>query len=384
MSAKDYYEVLGVDRTASEDEIKKAYRKLAVKYHPDKNPGDKEAEEKFKEISGAFEVLKDRDKRRKYDQFGHDAFRSGGSGSGGVDPFDLFRDVFGGGGGGGGGGFGSIFEDFFGGGSASGSMEQRGADLRVSVEITLEQAASGVEKEIKYQHHSECSSCSGSGAASGSGKIMCSTCGGVGQVASNQGFISIRRTCPTCAGSGVMIENPCVDCKGEGRKRSPTKIKVNVPKGVGDGNRLCSRGRGDAGPRGGPSGDLYVDVRIKSHEFLDRDEDDLFHEMMIPFTLATLGGVVQVPTLDGKVSLKIPSGTPSNKTFRIKDKGMPNLRSPSRTGDLYAKVIIQVPKKLTKEQREKLVEFGKSCGDKDLSAEEGFMGKAKRFFEGEN
>ena len=213
---------------------------------------------------------------------------------------------------------------------------------------------------------------------------MCSTCGGVGQVASNQGFISIRRTCPTCAGSGVMIENPCLECKGEGRKRSPTKIKVNVPKGVGDGNRLCSRGRGDAGPRGGPSGDLYVDVRIKSHEFLVRDEDDLFHEMMIPFTLATLGGVVQVPTLDGKVSLKIPSGTPSNKTFRIKDKGMPNLRSPSRTGDLYAKVIIQVPKKLTKEQREKLVEFGKSCGDKDLSAEEGFMGKAKRFFEGEN
>ena len=180
--------------------------------------------------------------------------------------------------------------------------------MRVSVEITLEQAASGVEKEIKYQHHAECSSCSGSGAASGSGKIMCSTCGGVGQVASNQGFISIRRTCPTCAGSGVMIENPCLECKGEGRKRSPTKIKVNVPKGVGDGNRLCSRGRGDAGPRGGPSGDLYVDVRIKSHEFLVRDEDDLFHEMMIPFTLATLGGVVQVPTLDGKVSLKIPSG----------------------------------------------------------------------------
>ena len=196
MSDKDYYEVLGVDRAASEDEIKKAYRKLAVKYHPDKNPGDIEAEEKFKEISGAFEVLKDRDKRRKYDQFGHDAFRGGGAASGGVDPFDLFRDVFGGGGGGGG-GFGSIFEDFFGGGSASGGMEQRGADLRVSVEITLEQAASGVEKEIKYQHHAECSSCSGSGAASGSGKIMCSTCGGVGQVASNQGFISIRRTCPT-------------------------------------------------------------------------------------------------------------------------------------------------------------------------------------------
>lgn len=382
MAEKDYYEVLGVDRSASEDEIKKAYRKLAVKFHPDKNPGDQEAEEKFKEVSAAFEVLKDSDKRRKYDQFGHDAFRGGASSGGGVDPFDLFRDAFGGGGGG---GFGSIFEDFFGGSPAGGSTEhQRGRDLRVSVEISLAQAASGVEKEIKYQHHAECSICSGSGAATGSGNVMCSTCGGIGQVASNQGFISIRRTCPSCSGSGVMIENPCSSCKGEGRKKSPTNIKVNIPKGVGDGNRLCSRGRGDAGPRGGPGGDLYVDVRIKQHDFFDRDEDDLFHEMMIPFTLAALGGTVQVPTLDGKVSLKIPPGTPSNKTFRIKNKGMPNLRSPSRMGDLYARVIIQVPQKLSKEQREKLVEFGKECGDKDLSGEEGFMGKAKRFFEGDN
>ena len=383
MAEKDYYEVLGVERSASEDEIKKAYRKLAIKYHPDKNPGDKEAEEKFKEISAAFEVLKDSDKRRKYDQFGHDAFRGGAAGGGGVDPFDLFRDAFGGGGGG---GFGSIFEDFFGGGSPAGVSpeHQRGRDLRVSVEISLAQAASGVEKEIKYQHYAECSTCAGSGAASGSGNVMCSTCGGIGQVASNQGFISIRRTCPTCSGSGVTIEDPCLSCKGEGRKKAPTNIKVNIPKGVADGNRLCSRGRGDAGPRGGPNGDLYVDVRIKQHAFFERDEDDLFHEMMIPFTLATLGGTVQVPTLDGKVSLKIPPGTPSNKTFRIKNKGMPNLRSPSRMGDLYARVIIQVPEKLSKEQREKLVEFGQSCGEKDLSAEEGFMGKAKRFFEGEN
>jgi molecular chaperone DnaJ len=383
MPEKDYYEVLGVNRAASDDEIKKAYRKLAVKYHPDKNPGNQEAEEKFKEVSAAFEVLKDSDKRRKYDQFGHDAFRGGAASAGGVDPFDLFRDAFGGGGGG---GFGSsIFEDFFGGSPAGSSTEhQRGQDLRVSVEISLAQAAAGVEKEIKYQNHAECSTCSGSGAATGSGNVMCSTCGGIGQVASNQGFISIRRTCPSCSGSGVMIENPCPSCKGEGRKKSPTNIKVNIPKGVGDGNRLCSRGRGDAGPRGGPSGDLYVDVRIKQHDFFDRDEDDLFHEMMIPFTLAALGGAVQAPTLDGKVSLKIPPGTPSNKTFRIKNKGMPNLRSPSRTGDLYARVIIQVPQKLSKEQREKLVEFGKACGDKDLSGEDGFMGKAKRFFESEN
>ena len=265
----------------NEDEIKKPTENLPSSITR-QNPGTKRLRRNSRK-SQALEVLKDRDKRRKYDQFGHDAFRVGGC-FGRSRPFDLFRDAFGGGGGGGG-GFGSIFEDFFGGGSASGGMEQRGADLRVPSKLPR---ASGIRRR-KGDQVSTSRECSlfWSGAASGSGKIMCSTCGGVGQVASNQGFISIRRTCPTCAGSGIMIENPCAECKGEGRKRSPTKIKVNVPKGVGDGNRLCSRGRGDAGPRGGPSGDLYVGVRIKSHEFLVRDEDDLFHEMMIPFTLAT-------------------------------------------------------------------------------------------------
>ena len=382
MSSRDYYEILGVGRSASDEEIKKAYRKLAIKYHPDKNPDDKEAEEKFKEISAAFEILKDPDKRRKYDQFGHDAFRGGGGASGGVDPFDLFRDVFGGGGGGGA-GFGSIFDDFFG-GSPSQSDGARGSDLRVSVTITLEQASQGIEKEIKYQHHDECQSCSGSGAASGSGKVMCSTCGGIGQVASNQGFISIRRTCPTCKGTGVTIEKPCKECRGEGRKKVQGTVKVNIPMGVSDGNRLCSRGRGDAGTQGGPRGDLYVDVNVRNHKFFERDEDDLFHEIMIPFTLATLGGTVQAPTLDGKVSLKIPSGTPCNKTFRIKDKGMPNLRMPSRKGDLYVRVVIDVPDKLSKEQRDALVHFSKASGDKNISPDEGFMDKAKRFFDGEN
>lgn len=381
MSARDYYETLGVGRNASEDEIKKAYRKLAIKFHPDKNPGNKEAEEKFKEISSAFEVLKDEEKRRKYDQFGHDAFRAGGSSASGVDPFDLFRDVFGGGGGSG--GFGSIFDDFFGGSSPS-QDGGRGSDLRVSVSISLEQASTGVEKEIKYHHHDICTRCKGTGASPGSGKVMCSTCGGIGQVASNQGFISIRRTCPTCKGSGVTIEKPCHVCRGEGRSRIQGSVKVNIPKGVSDGNRLCSRGRGDAGLRGGTRGDLYVDVNVKPHEFFERDEDDLFHEIMIPFSLATLGGNIQSKTLEGKVSLKIPPATPSNKTFRIKDKGMPNLRSPSRRGDLYVRVNVKVPEKLTKEQREKLIEFANSCGDENVNQDEGFMNKAKRFFDSDN
>lgn len=382
MSQKDFYEVLGIERNASSEDIKKAYRKLAIKYHPDKNPGDQKAEEKFKEISAAFEVLKDEEKRQKYDQFGHDAFSGGGGFSRGVDPFDLFKDVFGGGGGGG--GFGSIFDDFFGGSSGGPASEgSQGADLRVSVKITLEQAAKGVEKEIKYHHHGECVKCEGSGASSGSGKVMCATCGGIGQVASNQGFISIRRTCPTCSGTGVMIEKPCQECKGEGRIRKQGKVKVKVPPGVSHGNRLCSRGRGDAGARGGSAGDLYVDVLIEDHPLFERDEDDLFHDIQIPFALAALGGTIEVPTLDGKVSLKVPAGTQSNKTFRLRDHGMPNLRYASRKGDLYVKIAIEVPKKLSKEQKDSLINFAKSCGEKNYSEDDGFLNKAKKFFENE-
>jgi len=383
MPDKDFYQVLGVNRDASDSEIKKAYRKLAIQFHPDKNPGNKEAEEKFKEISAAFDILKDPEKRSKYDQFGHDAFR-GGHSSGGVDPFDLFKDVFGGGGGRG--GFGSIFEDFFGGGGGGGRASEgvSGNDLRVTVSISLEQSASGVEKEIKYSRHLECSECEGSGSADGSSKTMCPTCGGVGQVASNQGFISIRRTCPTCNGSGVKIENPCNSCSGQGRKKSSDSVKVKIPAGIHDGSRLCSRNRGDAGPQKGPFGDLYVDVQVKAHDLFERDEDDLFHELFIPFTLSTLGGTVETPTLDGKVTLKIPPGTPCNKTFRIRDNGMPNLRSPSHRGDLYVKIVIEVPKNLNKEQRQKLVDYGLSCGEEDLSSESGILDKAKRFFDGDN
>ena len=285
---------------------------------------------------------------------------------------------------GGGGGFGSIFDDFFGGSSGGGSNEgSRGSDLRVSVSITLEQASTGVEKEIKYHHHGECSKCDGSGASAGSGKVMCSTCGGIGQVASNQGFISIRRTCPSCSGSGVMIEKPCQQCNGDGRTRKQGKVKVKIPPGVSHGNRLCSRGRGDAGSRGGPSGDLYVDVNIDDHALFERDEDDLFYDVQIPFALAALGGSIEVPTLDGKISLKIPSGTQSNKTFRLKNHGMPNLRYSSRKGDLYVKISIQVPTKLSKEQKDSLIQFAKSCGEENFSETDGFLGKAKKFFEGD-
>jgi molecular chaperone DnaJ len=381
MAANDFYQTLGVSRDASDSEIKKAYRKLAVQYHPDKNPGNKEAEEKFKEISAAFDVLKDPEKRAKYDQFGHDAFR-GGHTSGGVDPFDLFRDVFGGSGGG---GFGSIFEDFFGGSSSSNASDGiRGNDLRVTVSITLEQAAKGVEKEIKYSRHTECSPCDGSGSSDKSSKTMCHTCGGVGQVASNQGFISIRRKCPTCNGSGITIDNPCSSCNGQGRSKSSDSVKVKIPAGINDNSRLCSRGRGDAGPLNGPFGDLYVDVQVTPHKVFERDEDDLFHELYIPFTLATLGGTVEAPTLDGKVTLKIPAGTPCNKTFRIRDKGMPHLRSPANKGDLYVKTIIDVPTNLNKEQKQKLVDFGVSCGDKDIGDDSSILKKAKRFFEADS
>jgi len=379
-SKRDFYEVLGVSREASADEIKKAYRKLAIKYHPDKNPGNAEAEEKFKEAAHAYEILKDPEKKAAYDRYGHAAFdaaggRPGGGGGGGFhDPFDIFREVFGGGGGGG--GMGGIFEEFFSGGRGG---VQSGADLRYDLNISLEEAASGLEKKIRYRHHGVCSRCHGEGAEPGSGKVRCQTCGGAGQVTTSRGFFSVRQVCPDCSGAGVVIEKPCHVCQGEGREVKDSEIKVRIPAGVDTGSRLRSAGKGEAGLRGAPAGDLYIIIHVAEHELFKREGDDLHCDVPIKFTLAALGGSIEVPTLDGRANLKIPAGTQSGTTFRMRGKGMPSLRSSSK-GDQYVHIFVEVPTSLTGDQRKALEEFAEACGDADKPVGEGFFEKARRFF----
>ncbi len=375
---RDYYEILGVDRNASASDIKKAYRKLAVKFHPDKNPDDKEAEDRFKELGEAYEILMDDDKRAAYDRYGHAAFAQGGGGGGmrGVDPFDVFREVFGGGGGGGGG----IFEEFFGGGGRRDrSGRQRGSDLRYDLQITLEEAATGVEKQLELEKFAKCDKCSGSGSADGSGTNTCSTCGGAGQVISSRGFFQVQQTCPSCGGSGQTIANPCTKCGGDGRAQKSTRIKLKIPAGIANGSRLRTSGNGDAGVRGGPSGDLYVVIHIREHEIFERDENDLFCEVPISFAKAALGGELSVPTLEGKSSIKVPPGTQNGTIFRIRNKGITFLNS-SRKGDLHVRVQVEVPTKLNSSQREKLQDFADSIGDKNSPMSESFIEKAKRFF----
>jgi molecular chaperone DnaJ len=381
--ANDYYELLGVARDASEADLKKAYRKLAVKYHPDKNPGDATAEAKFKEISEAYDVLKDADKRAAYDRYGHAAFKQGGMGNagggrggmGGHDPFDIFREAFGGGGGGG------IFEEFFGGGGgsrASGGAEH-GADLRYDLEISLEEAAKGTEKEIRYRRPVSCKKCGGSGAEPGSKKVTCPTCGGAGQVTSNRGFISFRQVCPSCQGAGQTIEKPCSDCRGEGRVMDSSTVKVRIPAGVATGSKLRSAGKGEAGHMGGQAGDLYIIIHVKDHELFERHDNDLFCEVPIKFTLAALGGSISVPTLFGKGSLKIPAGTQTGTTFRLREQGIPALRG-ARKGDLLIRVQVEVPTKLTSDQKSKLEDYAEACGDPANPVSEPFVEKAKKFF----
>jgi len=389
MAKEDYYDLLGVGRDASEAELKKAYRKQAVKYHPDKNPGDAAAEEKFKEISQAYEVLKDAEKRAAYDRYGHAAFEGGagrgpggfGGGGGGFhDPFDIFREVFGGGGGGGGFGGGGIFDEMFGGGSGGGSGGSRdGSDLRYDLEISLEDAAKGVEKELSFRKNVTCSRCNGSGAEPGSKKVTCPTCQGTGQVERGLGNIRFRQPCPTCGGAGQTIEKPCTRCRGEGRESQTAKVKVRIPAGVDTGSRLRSVGNGEAGLAGGQPGDLYVVLTVKEHEIFERHGQDLFCEIPIKFTLAVLGGSIEVPTLFGKATLKIPSGTQSGTTFRLRSKGIPSLRGGSQ-GDQLVRVHVEVPKKLSDEQRSLLEEFAKISGDADQPTEEGWFEKAKKFF----
>lgn len=380
MSQQDYYELLGVDKNASDEDLKKAYRKKAVQFHPDKNPGNKEAEEMFKKVSEAYEVLKDPQKRAAYDRYGHAAFQQGGGagprgGGGGFhDPFDIFRDVFGGGRGGGGGG---IFEEMFGGGGGGGDRD--GADLRYDLEITLEEAAKGLEKEISFRKAVTCERCHGNGAEPGSKRVTCPTCKGHGQIRRSGGIITFTQTCPTCGGAGQRIEKPCSACRGEGRTPKTTKLNVRIPAGVETGSRLRSSGNGEAGLPGGQPGDLYIVINVREHELFERHGNDLFCEIPIKFTLATLGGSIEVPTLTGKASLKIPAGTQSGTTFRLKGKGMPSLRGGS-TGDQLVRVHVEVPQSLSSEQRKILEEFARVSGDAEEPMAKSFFEKAKKFF----
>ncbi len=387
MAKDDYYELLGVEKTATAEEMKKAYRKKAVQFHPDKNPGNKEAEEMFKKVSHAYEVLSDADKRAAYDRYGAAAFEGGGgvprgpggfggAGGGGFhDPFDIFREVFGQQGGGGGGG---IFEEMFGGGGARDGGRD-GADLRYDLEITLEEAARGLEKEISFRKAMACERCDGSGAEPGSRRVTCPTCRGAGQIRRSGGIITFTQTCPTCGGAGTKVDKPCTACRGEGRVAKNTKLNVRIPPGVDTGSRLRSTGNGEAGMAGGQNGDLYIVLAVKEHELFERQGEDLFCEIPIKFTLATLGGPIEVPTLFGKASLKIPPATPSGTTFRLRSKGMPSLRG-GHQGDQLVRVQVEVPQSLTAEQRKILEEFARVSGDAAEPTSKTFFEKAKKFF----
>ncbi len=375
---RDYYEVLSVERSASGEELKRSYRKLAVKFHPDKNPDDPHAEERFKELGEAYDVLMDQDKRSAYDRFGHAAFAQGTAGRGGFhDPMDIFREVFGGAMGGGGGG---IFETFFGGGaSVDRDGRQRGSDLRYDMQITLEEAAFGVEKEIEIRKFDRCEECEGSGAETGSRTVRCPTCQGRGQVISSRGFFQVSQTCSRCRGAGQIIEKPCRVCDGEGRLEQKSRIKLNIPAGIDEGSRLRSSGNGEAGSRGGPSGDLYVVMHIKEHPIFQREEDNLYCEVPISFALATLGGETAVPTLEGKASLKVPVGTQSGQVFKLRGKGIKNVGGRGQ-GDLLARVLVEVPTRLNAAQRQKLEEFANLCGEENTPLHKGFFDRAKDFF----
>jgi len=372
---RDYYEVLSVSRTATSEEIKRSYRKLAVKYHPDKNPDDPGAEERFKELGEAYDVLMDENKRAAYDRHGHAAFAQGGGprgGGGGFhDPFDIFREVFGAGGGGGG-----IFEQFFGGAQERGESRTRGSDLRYDLQITLEEAAFGCDKEIEIRKAGVCAACEGSGAEKGSKVTTCPTCHGRGQVISTRGFFQVSQTCPRCRGAGQTIANPCRSCNGEGRTEQPSRIKLRIPAGIEDGSRLRSSRNGEAGLRGGPPGDLYVVIHVREHAVFEREEDNLYAEIPISFTTAALGGEVTTPTLEGKATIRVPAGTQSGTVFKLRGKGVPTLSS-SQRGDLLVRVQVEVPSKLNGEQRRKLEEFAELCGEENTPIHKSFFEKVK-------
>ena len=376
MSKRDYYEVLGVGKSAKKDEIKKAYRKLALKYHPDKNKGDKVSEEKFKEASEAYHVLSDDKRKANYDQFGHAAFQGAG-GQGGFGNFDFSSS------------FSDIFEDVFGdlgdfGFGSSGRSRRRsnnrGSDLRYDISIDLKNAFTGTEKKINYTTYKKCKTCSGSGAKPGSKPSVCSYCAGQGKVRSSQGFFTIQQTCPQCSGEGEKITSPCSSCSGMGKTQSSEYVSVKIPKGVDDGTRIRLAGKGEAGSKGGGSGDLYLFVSVEPHGIFQRSEENLYYELPVSIADAALGTTVEVPSIDGgKTKIKIPAGTQSGKQLRLRGKGMPLLRR-NTSGDLYIRIITEVPTSLTKKQKELLSEFKNLEDTKSNPLIKNFFEKAKKFW----
>jgi molecular chaperone DnaJ len=373
MAKPDFYETLGVSKTADEKELKGAFRKLAMKWHPDKNPGDAAAEKKFKEINEAYEFLKDPQKRAAYDRFGHAAFEKGGGAGPGAGGFQ------------GAGGFSDIFEDIFGemmGGRRRdpNPSRQRGEDLRYNMEITLEEAFAGKVAQIRVPSSITCDVCTGTGAKPGTKPSTCATCHGSGRVRATQGFFSIERTCPTCQGRGQTISDPCTKCHGQGRVTEERSLQVNIPSGIEDGTRIRLQGEGEAGMRGGPSGDLYIFMSVQPHSFYKRDGADLYCMVTIPMVTAALGGKFEISTLDGtKSRVTVPEGTPTGKQFRLKGKGMPVLRS-HQQGDLYVQIAVETPQKLTKRQRELLEEFQTLSSKENNPESTGFFAKMKDFF----
>ena len=381
---RDYYEVLGVAKTATADEIKSAYRKLAMKYHPDRNPGDKAAEEKFKEAAEAYDVLHDPEKRQRYDQFGHQAFEGGaggGYGAGGMsmdDIFSMFGDLFGGRGGGHFGGF----EEFFGGGRSrrvDPNAPERGNDMTMELDIDFDEALFGSERTIELSLPDACPACHGTGAADGAKRVTCPTCGGHGQVIGGNGFFQVRQTCPKCGGSGSVIEKPCTTCRGSGQVRTPRKLTLRIPRGVDTGSRLRLGGKGAGGLRGGEPGDLYVVLRVRDSEIFEREGVDLAVDVPVSPLLAAVGGTVDIPTPDGMAQLKLAAGTPNGKLLRLRGKGMPDLRGGPQ-GDLLARIVFEVPQRLTGRQRSAMEDLAKSLDASNFPEARAFADKVKVFY----
>ena len=375
MAKRDFYDVLGVSKNANPEELKSAYRKLAVKYHPDKNPGDKTAEDKFKEASEAYGILSDQEKKQNYDNFGHAAFEGGGGrqgggfggGFGGADFSDIFEDFFG---------------DFGGGGRTRGrrNSSNRGSDLRYDLSITLKEVYEGKKQDIKFSTTEKCNTCKGNGSKPGHSPDRCTSCGGNGKIRTNQGFFTVQQTCPQCQGTGEEITNPCSDCNGQGNKQTSKKISVTIPKGVDDGTRIRLAGKGEAGSKGGANGDLYLFINVHSHDLFKRSDENLFFEFPISIADAALGTTIEIPTIDGgRAKIKIPDGTQNGKQFRLKGKGMPYMRG-SGNGDLYVQVNTEVPISLNKAQKELLEKFREIENEKSNPSIKKFFQKAKSFW----